>query len=272
MPPAPRWLQQAGEDVPAADDWLSPSEQAVLARLRFPKRHEEWRLGRWTAKRAVLSSGSWPCGWPKALAPELPSASGIRHAWQRVEVKAALDGAPEVFLDGRQLPVRISITHRAGLAGCLVAPEHIPVGCDLEVVEPREAAFVEDYFTAGERALVTATPPPGRSLVTTIIWSAKESALKALRVGLRADTREVDVGVPPWPWFTRPGWNALVVRSHGRHRPLSGWWRAESGHLVTVVTTHPTPAPVPLLEVSGEPVGSPRVDSPCASRSCWRES
>jgi hypothetical protein len=39
------WLTQTLADVPRQDDWLTPAERACLAKLRFPKRRAEWRLG-----------------------------------------------------------------------------------------------------------------------------------------------------------------------------------------------------------------------------------
>jgi len=47
------WLSQEMNDLPKADDWLSESEKKVLASFRFPKRRNDWKLGRWTVKRAV---------------------------------------------------------------------------------------------------------------------------------------------------------------------------------------------------------------------------
>ena len=35
------WLEQVGADVPPNDDWLSASEAACLARLRFAKRRAD---------------------------------------------------------------------------------------------------------------------------------------------------------------------------------------------------------------------------------------
>lgn len=240
MPPFLGWLQQASQDVPATDDWLSPSELSVLSRSAVPKRREEWRLGRWTAKRALLLCGSRGCRRLK-----LPAVNGDRTAWPRLEVKAAIDGAPEAFLDGQLLPVRLSITHRAGLAACVVATEEVQAGCDMELVEPREPEFVEDYFTAAERGVVAVAPEDARALITTLIWSAKESALKALRVGLRADTREVDVRL--LPWLTKSGWAALAVHRPNRPRLLSGWWRIEGQNVVTLVCSPAADPPIPLL-------------------------
>ena len=49
------WLEQTEEDLPAEDDWLNASEMARLSGMRFPKRRVDWRLGRWTAKRALVT-------------------------------------------------------------------------------------------------------------------------------------------------------------------------------------------------------------------------
>jgi phosphopantetheinyl transferase len=75
---------------------------------------------------------------------------------------------------------------------CAVAPPSAEVGCDLETVEPRSPAFLADYFTDAEPNLVARTPAAMRDRVLTLLWSAKESALKALGSGLRLDTRSVD--------------------------------------------------------------------------------
>src|SRR5690349_15398104 len=130
------WLELAGADVPPTDDWLSASEAACLARLRFAKRRADWRLGRWTAIRAVSES----------LSLQRPLAT--------VEIRAAPSGAPEVFLGGHPAKLAISISHRAGRAVCAVAHCGAALGCDLELVEPRSSAFAADYFTATEQSLV----------------------------------------------------------------------------------------------------------------------
>lgn len=233
------WLQQASQDVPPDDDWLAPSERAVLERLATPKRRADWRLGRWTAKRALLLGGA-----RLFRSLRLPPVNGSREGWPRLSVTGAADGAPEAFLDGCRLPLRLSITHRAGIAGCLVAPDGVLAGCDVELAEPRDPSFVEDYFTAAERAIVLATPPEGRPLTTALIWSAKESALKALRVGLRADTREVDVRL--LPWLVRSGWLAFAVHHAERPRLLSGWWRTDGRHVLTLVAWPPHDPPTLL--------------------------
>ena len=52
------WLLLSEESLPADDDWLSEAEREVLAGLRFDRRRRDWRLGRWTARRALEAAAS----------------------------------------------------------------------------------------------------------------------------------------------------------------------------------------------------------------------
>jgi 4'-phosphopantetheinyl transferase len=209
-------------EVPAGDGWLSAAERETLASLRVPARRLDWRLGRWAARRAV--------------AAVLGTAA--------VEVRAAADGAPEVLAGGLPVPVTVSISHRAGLAACLAMGGRRPVGCDLELVEPHSPALARDFFTPAELALVERARPDGRDLTVALVWSAKESALKALRQGLRLDTREVEVRLD---CAAGPGWRPL--QAHHGARTFAGWWRLEDRHVLTVVTDPPV-APPALLRSS----------------------
>jgi len=172
------WLEQSDADVPAENHWLSAGEILSLGRMRYPKRRNDWRLGRWTAKRALAAC----LNLPRDLL-----------ALANVEIRAAASGAPEVFLFNQTAPVTISLSHRAGIAMCAVAHPGTGIGCDLEVIEPRSNAFIADYLTAREQALVAQTLDEERALLVNLLWSAKESALKALHVGLRLDTNCMDV-------------------------------------------------------------------------------
>jgi len=157
---------------------------------------------------------------------------------------AAPDGAPEALLGGRPAPVGVSISHRAGLAVCLVAPPGAAAGCDLELVEPRAGAFARDFFTRAELALVEATGAGRRDLAVTLVWSAKESALKALRQGLRLDTREVEVSLD-LDACPELGWRPLAV---GRGtRAFGGWWRPAGRCVLTAVLEPAGPPPRRLL-------------------------
>ena len=234
------WLEQTAADVPAENQWLSPAEILSLGRMRFAKRRNDWRLGRWTAKRALAAHLNLRCD---------------RLALAKIEIRAAASGAPEAFLFNQAAPVTISLSHRAGIAMCAVALPGAGIGCDLEVIEPRSNAFIADYLTAHEQALVEQTLDEQRALLVTLLWSAKESALKALHVGLRLDTNSMDVsftdGLPLYADQSRAdlspvpmrdidpdGWRPLRVR-HSDEQAFCGWWRRENGMVRTLVRALP---------------------------------
>jgi 4'-phosphopantetheinyl transferase len=225
-------LTQHASEVPDRDGWLSASEQEVLARYRAPKRRRDWRLGRWTGKAALLGAGVF----------------GEGTAWDdrvraRITIRANEAGAPCVLVDDKSSGWVVSLTHTGehGLAAAGQQPASI--GCDMEVIGRRGEEFVLDYFTGSERALVDTFGGDDRSTVVTLIWSAKESAVKALGVGLRLDTRDVHVGpVVGHPPFS--AWSALVVQTPGRR--FEGWWRTSQERVLTMVSDPAPGVPIDL--------------------------
>jgi 4'-phosphopantetheinyl transferase len=220
--------------------------------MRFAKRRDDWRLGRWTAKLAVAAYLNMPTDL-QALA--------------KIEVLPAQSGAPEVFLANRPAEVTISLSHRDSIAICAVADSGLALGCDLEIVEPRSDAFVTDYFTPEEQALVAQSHPADRFLLLALLWSAKESALKALRTGLRLDTRSVVVNLMDGfrlPSKDLPGsrddsrdsahvvqpacgvWRPLQVR-FSADQLFQGWWQHEQNLLRTLVANPSPSQPIPLI-------------------------
>jgi 4'-phosphopantetheinyl transferase EntD len=228
---APVLLAEARlEEVPGDDGWLTPEEAARAASLRFPGRRADWRLGRWVAKIAVL----------EALGRQDPRS---------VEIRAAEDGAPEVFLEGRPAPVSLSLSHRDGVAAAAVAGTAVRLGLDVEVVEPRTDRFVRDYLTDRERAAVLADPA-ARDLCTALVWATKEAALKATRTGLRADTRSVQTRVDR---TSGPeGW-ARAVASLEDGTSFAGWWTERSGRVVVVVGAPALGVPVDVPAATAPP-------------------
>jgi 4'-phosphopantetheinyl transferase len=218
-------------DVPADDTWLSQRERNVLAQLRFEVRSRDWRLGRWTAKLAVA-------GWMDAAGLAVVDLT-------ECEVLAANDGAPEGFVRREPAPCSVSLSHRDGRALAVVAPASARLGCDLELVEPRAPVFAADYFTERERAVVAEAAAGELDLIVTLIWAAKEAALKAMRCGLRADTRWVEVELRRGAAASE-GWEQLVVRSVRDHRAFGGWWRHGDGLIRTIVTEAASAAPTAL--------------------------
>lgn len=210
-----RWTLLPASALPPGDAWLGPEEQKVLAGLRFPNRRSDWRLGRFVAKRAVSSFAS------------IDDTS-------RIQILAAEDGAPEAWIDGRRAELGISISHREGLAACVVSDD-AALGCDLEAVEARSSRFVNDFFTEQERIAVEATADAHRNRHVALTWSAKESALKVLRVGLRRDTRSVEVEIDQVESL-EAGWHPLRATLSPEGRALLGWWRQEAQVVLTVMS------------------------------------
>jgi 4'-phosphopantetheinyl transferase len=229
MTAAMRWIARGEHELPDDISWLTPREAQRAAGMRFTKRRSEYLLRRWVGKQAVALATGAPTD-VKELA--------------RIEVANRVSGAPYVLVDGRSLGLDVSLTDRAGWAVCVVGQDLTRVGCDLEVVEVRSRGFVTDYLTEFEQEYVAAKADgDARDAAANLLWSAKESALKVLRTGLRRDTRTVEVtvgdaGATP----ATPSWGRLTI-STIEGTALFGWWRREGAFLLTIAADAPIPPP-----------------------------
>ena len=211
-----QWLARGMGDVPSSGEWLAPAESARLAGLRFPKRRSELRLSRWTAKLALAAA--------LGLDDDAGALAGI-------EIRPAEMGAPIAFVREQPAPVAVSLTGRADWAVCVVAPSGLAVGCDLELVEPRTDRFARDWLTPAEQDLISgAASGDEEQVLANLVWSAKESALKALRTGLRRSTRSVEVEVVDRAGHRR--WARFGVRAE-EGLSFHGWWRRYGDFLLT---------------------------------------
>ena len=153
------------------------------------------------------------------------------------------------------------------LAACAMAMSSVKIGCDLEMSEPRSDAFVADYFTFEEQTLIAHASAADRPRVLALLWSAKESALKALHEGLRLDSRSMIV-IPCALSFDSKGWSQLRVRHTGgrytgayrAEEVFHGWWQ-HADNMVRTVVAAPPPDPPILLRI---PAYGPDAASPCA--------
>ena len=230
------WLEQSHADVPVENDWLSANEVVRQNTLRFPNRRADWRLGRWTAKLAASA-------FLNTAQSHLNLAT--------IEICPEASGAPQMFCGGKRVQVAISLTHRDGVAACAIGRSSIALGCDLERIEPRTKAFVADYFTEDEQALVTRTPLPDQLWLIPLLWSAKESLLKAMHTGLRLDTRSVNVILLPSSQ-SREGWSLLAVHSSDGV-VFPGWWQRDDAYVRTAVSRSQIPPPIQLDKTGFDP-------------------
>jgi 4'-phosphopantetheinyl transferase len=211
------WTVQCATNLPDADEWMSEAERKHLAAFRFPKRRADWKLGRWTAKRVVSAA--------LGINANLSDLATL-------EIRAAPDGAPEVYLRGGRAPVSLSISHSFGTSLCAAGPVGLDLGCDIEQIIGHDPSFAADYFAPEEVVLLRRIREAEHPFAVTLVWSAKESALKGLREGLRRDTRSVvvdlDFGSP------RDIWNPFTARCAETSRMFTGWWRAPGPHVLTI--------------------------------------
>lgn len=222
------WLTGNADDVPGDSGWLTVRERDKLEHLRFIKRRADWRLGRWIAKRAVRA---------------LLLRGGCEVALADVEIIAADDGAPELRVFGDRHDCAISISHSRGIGFVALSPNGTALGCDVEAVETRGKRFVEDYFTENEIAAVGGASEAEQSVLSTLMWSAKESALKAERVGLGRDTRSMEVRLPLTQVISGQRWTPLSVECSETGRLYHGWWMLAGEMLFTISCCSETDLP-----------------------------
>ncbi len=232
MPSSIYWTLVPFDQVPfeQAQAFLSEAEIQRLEEMRFPKRREDWLSGRWAGKRLaqVVSPRS-----DRSLA--------------ELEIKNSPAGAPILLESGGSTrPESLSLSHSHRLAFCaLVTHPELRIGADLEKIEPRSEAFIADYFTPAEQTLVECTPASLKQTVVTLIWSTKESMLKALGVGLHWDTRKVEVGgiEDLSPLDLRPrSWHSLRLGDdQDKERRWVGWWPCRRDFVITLAGFGPSP-------------------------------
>ena len=239
-----RWLVQSESEHPALQRGSAPPallnerEQARLDQLSVEKRRRDWLLGRWTAKnllKAVLEQD---------MALNLPlSAIGIDNDVSGAPYAQLEGGVLPGIDDGARLLYDLSISHSGGYAFCAVQPGHggpLSLGADIEQVDVRDPCFVETFFTQKEIHFVNHAPVAQRDRLITTIWSAKEAASKAMREGLRVDTRKVCCQ-PELSGRSLSSWQPLTVDvgegligPEGESWP--GWWRIPDGLTRFVLT------------------------------------
>lgn len=267
---------------------LSPGEATRCAELRFERRRRDWLLGRWTAKHLMQgylareTGESWALvdllivnaadGAPEvemhnaqctmrngSAQPALVLLGYASHSLQAIRLEtvpvcstdAELGNSP-LATRTSQLAIRhsLSISHSRDTSLCAVMDgSGGTVGADLEWIEAREPGFVAQFFTPEEMALVAGCDPEGRDALVTAIWCGKEAVLKALRMGLRADTRSVSVTPrlevaqkqPDHP-SSPPGWlpmdvkvsQELVDSTVSSFSKFEGWWQVYEGFVLAL--------------------------------------
>ena len=133
------WLEQSADDVRPDDVWLTNYERCVLNTMRFQASR---RLALRTLDREARGAACLESCRPP------PQLAGI-------EIRAANPPAHRSRTSARPVPhcrFRSAIVKER--RSVLVARSGVRLGCDLESIEPRSAAFIADYFTSGRASFV----------------------------------------------------------------------------------------------------------------------
>jgi 4'-phosphopantetheinyl transferase len=203
--------------------FLSPDEKRQLAGLRFEKRRNDWLLGRWAVKSLLIRSGMLGSGAKMECIQIANEESGAPYATEP---------------GGARLPGCISISHRAGAAFCAYCPTPgVSLGADLELVERKEAAFFEDYFTPAEKSIALQCKEKERDLAILLAWSGKEAVFKALGTGMRMDTRSVETGGFAWikdrP-ITECEWYDMTLTCQTVYAAIHGYWMMRGSYVLVL--------------------------------------
>jgi len=226
------WTAVSLDQVNREDfSWLSKKEKEQVDQFRFTKRRDEWLMGRLAAK--------------KLLGAVYPTFNPVRlHEISILNTEA---GVPYVLVYDIRVPGVLSLSHRQGMAcAAWVGDSSLRIGIDLEFVEAKPDVFVQDYFTTEESRQVFALQAEQRALATSLVWSAKESMLKAMQTGLSIDTREVAVSLSS---FECPqDWKWLHVSRCARHEGfVRSAWRMIGDFVLTCAALGDHTADRPLL-------------------------
>ncbi len=159
------------------DKILSEEEGRAYRKLTIPKRKHEWLASRVLAKCLVA----------KVFAEQ------DLHMCE-VEVHKEASGMPFIVVDGKRTG-RLSLSHSGNATIVAFSPDSdARVGVDIERLEERTAQMTDLFFTPHESRWVASFEGYQLSLAQNLVWSAKESYLKAIGKGLHLDTRKVAIG------------------------------------------------------------------------------
>lgn len=159
---------------------LSKEEQNQYTGFSVEKRRREWLAGRLLAKKIVRSY----------IKEQVP--------YHDISILNGENRCPFVRIEGgwesMNLPdFLISISHRKEYVFCAIGKKDSikGLGIDVELIEKRNDSFINDYFTSKEKGYIEKSDNPIRDI--TAIWSLKEAALKAMKVGLTVPAKSVEV-------------------------------------------------------------------------------
>jgi len=219
------WNTQKFDSIPEDLDWLSLPELNRYQQFRFPKRQNDWLMGRWAAKNLLSNLLIY----------------SDTLSFRELSIFNEDSGAPFVIWKDQRLEGSLSISHRSdcAIAAFCFDPE-LSIGIDLEEIEAKSRGFVEDYFTESEARMVLALPIEEQALAASLLWSCREAIVKALQIGLRLDTRQIAFNLPSLK--SNEDWQPIeILECPSEAKNLKLFWRKLNGALITLAikNNHP---------------------------------
>lgn len=142
--------------------FLHPKEEKYFASLRYPKRQEDYLLGRYCAKNAIVTC-----------------SDNIKP--YTIFIENGVFRQPIVYCSSHN-NIQVSISHTDGIGAAIAFPESHPMAIDIEKICKNRISTIQSQMTSEEQKLFTCLPTTEESSIT-LLWTVKESLSKILRCG-----------------------------------------------------------------------------------------
>lgn len=122
------------ENLQENEHLWSEWDKQEWGRLKVPKRRMEWLASRMVIKKLI-----------KAV---LPDQHG--REMNPIEVHKKPSGLPYIVINHQLVQASVSLSHSNGFVLAACPPASLPLGVDVERIEPRAGVFLEDFLTRDE--------------------------------------------------------------------------------------------------------------------------
>jgi 4'-phosphopantetheinyl transferase len=150
-------------DYSALLQYLHPKELDYYKTLPAEKRKKSYSIGRYSAKKALAI---------------LVGEENLKNTF----IDRGLFNHPIVVIPSNQ-NYQVSISHCDDIGAALAFSEALPMGIDVERVDPDKKKVIESQMTEKEKELIKSLPHSYSTLLV-LLWTAKEALSKILKTGL----------------------------------------------------------------------------------------
>lgn len=146
-------------------NYLHPKEKEYFDQLNIDGRKKSYLIGRYAAKRAI----SFFTGEKK---------------YESILIQWGIFHQP-IVINKNSRNIQTSITHSGSYGAAVAFPENLPIGIDIEKIDPERKNLLEKQITSNERELINRFLYPHDKKLT-MLWTVKEALSKVIKSGLTA--------------------------------------------------------------------------------------